>query len=105
MVVSGFVSGGRSWGGGVVLRVSRSGWVWSLRAARAGGWSAPAALCVPFLSRPGSVAWAVSVARVLGWRVWVRRGRRCSAAWEVKLALPSGLSARSARAVLPQVGV
>ncbi len=33
---SGFVSGGRAWGGGVVARVSRSGGVWACRAVSRG---------------------------------------------------------------------
>jgi hypothetical protein len=102
--MAGFVSGGRSWGGAVVLRVSRSGWVWSFRAARSapGSWSAPAAVCVPFDSGALASMWARSVA-ALGWRVWVRRGRRCGSAWECKVALPGGLSAGGARALLPPV--
>jgi hypothetical protein len=93
--MAGFVSSGRSWGGAVVVRVSRSGWVWVFR-------SAPAAVCVPFESSVLASMWARSVT-ALGWRVWVHRGRRCGSAWECKVALPAGLSAGGARAVLPPV--
>jgi hypothetical protein len=100
---SGFVSGGPSWGGSVVVRFSRSGWAWVWRAPRSasGSWPAPSALCVPFPSRALAVAWARQVARLLGWRAWVRPAKRCATAFEVKLALPVGLSARVARAKLP----
>ncbi len=102
---SGFVSGGRSWGGAVVCRVSRSGEVWAFRAVRAGGSPAPACLFVPFASRVLASLWARQVA-ALGGRVWVRRARRCASAWEVKLALAPGLSpARAWRGVLPPVPV
>ena len=102
--MDGFTSGGRSWGGGVVLRVSRSGWVWALRVTRPadGSFPAPACVYIPMLSRPLAAMWAVEVARALGWRVWVRSARRVSSApWEVKVALPSGLPVHSARAQLP----
>jgi hypothetical protein len=102
--MAGFASGGRSWGGAVVLRVSRSGWVWAFRVVRSapGSWSAPACVCVPFESSVLASMWARSVA-ALGWRVWVRRGRRCGPAWKCKVALPAGLSAGGARALLPPV--
>ena len=99
----GFVSGGRSFGAGVVLRVSRSGWVWACRARSPLLNPAPACLFVPFASRSAACAWARAVAVSLGWRAWVRPARRCSSVFEVKLALPGGLSARSARAQLPPV--
>jgi hypothetical protein len=101
---SGFVSGGRAWGGAVVSRVSRSGWVWSFRAVRSGvsgSFAAPAAVCIPFSSRSLAVAWARGVAASLGWRCWARPGKRCASPFEVKVSLPAGLSARAARAQLP----
>jgi hypothetical protein len=109
----GFLSAGRSYGAGVVARVSRSGWVWSWRAAAPGLAPAPAALFVPFASFGAAVVWSRKVARSTGWRVWVRRGSRCSCwssgavspvpAWAVKVALPAGWSAARARRSLPLV--
>ncbi len=112
--MSGFVSGGSSFGAGVSVRFSRSGWAWALRAPAAGLRPAPACVFVPFPSRSAAVAWARLVA-VLRFRVWVRPGARCSCwsaacappapAWSVKVALPSGVSARAARASFPPVPV
>ncbi len=101
--MAGFMGGGRSFGAGVVLRVSRSGWVWACRARSPVLNPAPACLFVPFASRSAACAWARAVAVSLGWRALVRPARRCVSAFEVKLALPVGLSARSARAALPSV--
>ena len=101
--MSGFVSGGCAFGAGVVLRVSGSGWVWACRARSSVLNPAPACLFVPFASRSAACAWAQAVAASLGWRAWVRPARRCVSAFEVKLALPAGLSAQSARAALPPV--
>ncbi len=101
-IPEGFRSGGRAYGGAVVLRVSRTGWVWAFRAPRQGLEPAPDCLCVP--QRTGELAqlWAARVARELGWRAWVRRARRCPGVeWECKVALPPGLSARAARERLP----
>jgi hypothetical protein len=84
---------------------ARAGCGRSFRATRSapGSWSAPAAVCVPFDSGALASMWARSVA-ALGWRVWVRRGRRCPGApWECKVAVPAGLSASGARALLPPV--
>ncbi len=103
---SGFVSGGRSFGAGVVSRVSQSGWVWSQRAAR---WVpgfmptvAPASVCVPFSSFGLASRWAGRVAAA-GFRVLVRRPKRCAAVFEVKVVLPMGLSLRAARRLLPSL--
>ena len=100
----GFISGGRSFGAGVVVRVSRSGWVWALRARRRGLAPAPACVFVPFGSWVSAQSWARQCAR-LGWRVWLRPGKRCQAAFEVKVALPSGVSPRVARSLLPPLSV
>lgn len=102
-ISSGFISGGRSWGAGVVVRVSASGWAWAFRSARSasGSFTAPACVCVPFASFHLARSWARSLSGA-GWRCWVRRGRRCpGAAFEVKVVLPAGVSARAARAQLP----
>jgi hypothetical protein len=111
--MSGFVSVlGSLRGAGIVARALPGGWVWARRALPGGaGWSpAPACLFVPF----GSFALASGFARsvsALGWRAWVRPGAAGSPVWSacglpvprfaVKVALPSGLSCRSARAALP----
>lgn len=97
MSVFGFVSGGSS----VVLRCGSDGVVWGFRACSAGCRPAPACLFVPFGCLGSASTWARSVSSSLGWRVWVRPGRRCAAAFECKIALPSGLSASAARAALP----
>ena len=106
-----FVSGGRSFGAGVSVAFSRSGWAWALRAHRAGLRPAPACVYVPCSSfgAASSVARALSV---VGWRCWVRSassfapwrsGVVPAPAFAVKVALPSGMSARSARAFIRQV--
>jgi len=99
---SGFRSGGRSFGGSVVVRVSRSGWVWAFRASRSasGSFGAPACIYVPFQCQFLARSWCREVA-ACGWRGWVRRSRRCASPFEVKVALPPGLSARAARGLLP----
>jgi len=99
MSVFGFVSGGSS----VVLRCGSDGVVWGFRACSAGSRPAPACLFVPFGCSASASAWGRSVAVSLGWRVWVRRARRCASAFECKVALPSCVSASSARALLPGV--
>lgn len=115
--MSGFVSvvGSRRVAG-VVARPLSCGWVWARRALPAGaGWHpAPACLFVPFGSFALASAFARSVS-ALGWRAWVRPGAVGSPVWSacdfavprfaVKVALPSGLSCRAARAVLPAVPV
>ena len=93
----GFVSGGSS----VVVRHGSDGVVWGFRACSAGTRPAPACLFVPFACLASASSWARSVAMSLGWRVWVRRSRRSLGPFEVKVALPSGLSASAARAALP----
>lgn len=109
--MSGFVSVPSSRGAGVVARVLVGGWVWARRALPSGsGWSpAPACVFVPFGSAASAHAFASAVAG-FGWRSWVRSGSAGSPVfaacglsapgWCVKVALPSGWSARSARAVL-----
>jgi hypothetical protein len=99
MSVFGFVSGGSS----VVLRCGSDGVVWGFRACSAGSRPAPACLFVPFGCLASASSWARSGAVVLGWRVWVRRARRSAGPFEVKIALPSGLSASAARSALPGV--
>jgi hypothetical protein len=96
MSVNGFVSGG----GSVVIRRSTDGSVWGFRAYCAGRRPAPDCLFIPFSSFVSASAWAQSVPARLGWRIWVRPARRCSSAFECKIALPSGVSASSARAAL-----
>ena len=106
-----FVSGGHSFGAGVSVSFSRSGWAWALRAHRAGLAPAPACVYVPCSSfqSANAVARALSLA---GWRCWVRpavsfspwrSGAVPAPAFAVKVALPSGVSARSARASIRQV--
>jgi len=100
MSVSGFVSGGSS----IVLRCGADGIVWGLRTCKAGSRPAPACLFVPFSCLASASAWARSVSVSLpGWRVWVRRARRCASAFECKVALPAGVSASAARAVFLEV--
>jgi hypothetical protein len=99
MSVFGFVSGGSS----VVLRCGSDGVVWGFRAAGSGRRPAPACLFVPFGCLVSASSWARSVAVSLGWRVWVRRAQRSAGPFECKVALPSGVSASSARALLPGV--
>ncbi len=106
-----FVSGGSSFGARVSVSFSRSGWAWALRAHRVGLRPAPACVYVPCSSfaAASSVALALSAA---GWRCWFRVGESFSPwrsgavpapAFAVKVALPSGVSARSARASIRQV--
>ena len=98
---SGFVSVVSGRGAGVMARAHSCGWVWACRALPAGaGWHrAPACL------------FAQAAARA-GWRVWLRSGVSGSAVWAacglvvpayvVKVALPVGVSAGSARSKLAQ---
>lgn len=101
----GFVSGGRSWGGSVVVRAGQGGWVWALRMARPapGSLPAPACLFVPASSFAAAQAMAFAVVQRLGWRSGVRRGHRTLAAWEIRVVLPSDLSAGKARAMLAEL--
>ena len=98
----GFQSGGRAFGGAVVVRVSKSGWVWAFRAARSasGSFPSPACVYVPFCNYYLARSWCRELA-ACGWRAWVRRSRRCASPFEVKIALPPGLSASAARARFP----
>ena len=111
--MSGFISvSGSSRGAGLVARPLSCGWVWARRALPGGaGWSpAPACLFIPFSSFALASGFARSVS-VLGWRVWVRPGFVGSPVWSacglavprftVKVALPTGLSCRAARSLLP----
>ena len=96
--MAGFIAGGSSYGGNVVMRRGLEGvvWVW-----RAGGKSpALSALCLPFSSFSGAVAHSKSIANSIGWRCSVRRARRCEAEWECKVLLPAGVSAAMARRCL-----
>ena len=103
--MSGFVSGGSSFGGAVLSRVSSSGFVWSVRVAGRGRSAVPASLCVPFGCKSFALQWAGQVSARLGWRVSVRPARRCQCSpFEVKVLFPRvGLSCRSALASLPVV--
>ncbi len=111
--MSGFISvSGSSRGAGLVVRPLSCGWVWARRSLPGGaGWSpAPACLFVPFSSFSLASVFARSVS-VLGWRVWIRPGFVGSPVWSacglavplfvVKVALPSGISCRVARSLLP----
>lgn len=114
--MAGFVSVPSVRGAGVVARPLSCGWVWARRALPGGvGWSpAPACLFVPFASASAAGAFARVVAS-FGWRVWVRPGSGGSPVWSacglsvpafaVKVALPAGLSCRSACVVLSGVCV
>jgi len=115
VIMSGFVRVSNSCRvGAVVARPLSSGWVWASRPLPSGGLSAgfsPAPVClfIPFSSRGLAVKFAQLVGSV-GWRSWVRAGASgsqvfssCSLsvpAFAVKVALPSGWSAGSGRAVL-----
>jgi hypothetical protein len=103
--MSGFVSGGSSFGGSILSRVSADGFVWSVRVANGKKIAVPASLCIPFGSLSSARLWAGQVVTRLGWSVSVRRGKRCmGSAFEVKLLFPYvGLSCRSALASLPVV--
>lgn len=103
--MSGFVSGGSSFGGPVLSRVSSSGFVWSVRVASGKKNPVPASLCVPFGCLASACLWASQVVARLGWSVWVRPAKRCTGStFEVKILFPSvGLSCRSALASLPVV--
>lgn len=101
--MSGFVSGGCSWGGSIVSRVGGCGSVWSVRVPGGGLGQVPASLCVPFGCRATASRWARLVAARLGWRVVVRRARRSVGPFEVKVTIPVHLSASRARASLPLV--
>ena len=112
-VMTGFISvPGSLRGAGLVARPLSCGWVWARRSLPGGtGWSpAPACLFIPF----GSFALASIFARsvsALSWRAWVRPGFVGSPVWSacglvvprfaVKVALPTGLSCRVARSLLP----
>lgn len=115
--MSGFnsVSGSRR-GAGLVARSLSCGWVWARRSLPSGsGWSpAPACLFIPFSSFTLASTFSRSVS-ALGWRCWLRPGAAGSPVWSacglqtphfvVKVALPLGLSCRSARSLLPAVPV
>lgn len=102
-VMAGFISGGSSWGGSIVSRVGADGCVWSVRAPSAVRGPVSPSLCVPFTAQPAASAWARQVARLLGWRVSVRRAKRSAGPFEVKVVLPWGLSAAQARQALQAV--
>ena len=86
----------------MVVRVSRSGWVWAFRAARSasGSFPSPACVYVPFSNYYLARSWCRQLA-ACGWRAWLRRSSRCSSPFEVKVALPSNLSVHAARCQLP----
>ncbi len=100
VVMAGFVSGGRSWGGSIVSRVGAAGGVWSVRVSSAGRGAVPASLCVPFGSMASAACWARAVAVRPGWPVVVRRAKRSRGPFEVKVSIPVGLSASQARQAL-----
>jgi hypothetical protein len=103
---AGFVSGGQSWGGRVVVRVFGHGWVWAQRVAssRPGSWPAGASVCVPFAGPRGAFALARALSRI-DWAAWARRGRRCGSAWEVKVVLPPGVRVAALRAAVGALAV
>lgn len=112
--MSGFVRCSSSRAGSVVARPLACGWVWASRPLPVGGLSAgfspaPCCLFVPFVSRSLAVRFASAVA-LFGWRSWVRAGGSGSSVFAsaglpvpvfcVKVALPAGWSASSARPFL-----
>ena len=103
VVMAGFVSGGRSWGGSVVSRVGAGGVAWSVRVPCHGHGRVPASLCVPFGSMALASVWARAVAAGLGWRVVARRARRSAGPFEVKVSIPVGMPVARARQLLPAV--
>lgn len=107
--MGGFVSGGRSFGGGVMSRPSASGAVWSWRSPVAGR-PAPGAVCVG-LACPAALAYelarALAAAVPGSWEVVLRRPRRVAPvfAFELKVIFPAGLRAAQVRAVLAGAGL
>lgn len=105
---SGFRSGGRAFGAGVVERPAASGAVWVRRGLRAGA-RAPGAWCIPLACPPalaGELAAAVARAVPAGYRVYLRPARRTSGAPnELKVLCPVGCSAGAARSALAAAGL
>ena len=89
----------------MVEREGRNGWIWAQRMARTvpGSMPAPACLFVPASSFTAAQAAAQKISLALKWRSGVRRGLRCSSPWEIRVVLPSGLSAGMARAALTRL--
>lgn len=103
VVMAGFVSGGRAWGGSIISRVGASGSVWSARVPGGGLGQVPASLCIPFGCLPSASSWARQVSARAGWPVVVRQARRSAGPFEVKVLLPLGMPAARARFALPLV--
>lgn len=101
--MSGFVSGGRAWGGSIVSRSGASGSVWSVRVPGGALGQVPASLCVPFGCLPSAASWARQVSARQSWPVMVRQARRSVGPFEVKVLLPLGMPAARARFALPLV--
>ena len=108
---AGFFAVPARFSGQVVARVHRlSGSVWAWRAPRSGDLPSAPCLFVPLRSAPTAARLACA-ARGLGWRAWVKPGAAC-AVWAsgplavatppmaVKVELPAGVSAASARTAL-----
>ena len=97
--------------GRIVARLhtpSRSIWAW--RAPRAGQLPSAPCLFVPLKSQH-TAARLASAAAALGWRAWVKPGRKCAVyqalplsqsmpPWACKVELPAGVTAAAARARL-----
>ena len=103
--MSGFISGGSSFGGRILSRVSSDGFVWSVRVTSHRRGAVPASLCVPFGCKLLALQWARQVVSYSGWRISVRPAKRCKGfPFEVKILFPHvGLSCRAALASLPVV--
>ena len=88
-----------------MVREGQSGWIWAQRMARSvpGSRPAPACLFVPSSSfREASTA-AKAITQKVKWPSLVRKSKRCNSSYEVKVILPSGLSAGIARAALAKL--
>lgn len=107
----GFVSVQGSRGAPIIARLGGS-YVWARRVLPRGpGWHpAPACLFYPAAHSGAAAAFARAIAVSLGWRVWVQHGGSRSdvvgqvadwpAPWVVKVALPPGMRARAAHALV-----
>ena len=93
--------------GKVVCRVGFKGSVWAWRVPSAGQHPSPACLFLPF-ARSSSARAVALVAGALGWSAVLKSGRSCACwasgplanrapVWALKISLPQGTSAKSAR--------
>lgn len=107
---AGFFSVPARFNGRILCRANARGSVWAWRAPSAGQLPSPACLFVPARQRAQALRFAQSAA-ALGWQASIREGS-CFAVWQsgplasvapplgVKVRLPPGVSASSARAQL-----